>query len=384
MTTATTVTDRKHAHAARVDGLRERMDEQRLDVVLAYSWGNHSYLDMNPVWYLSGFKQMGPHAAIVVPRDGRPTLLVTPAWDADRAGELTGLEVVAVAATDEDGFVAATLHAAAGCGDAVGLAVGSDPPLADRERWSRSAGRPIADASPLLFELAQTRDALQLELIDRGVAIAESAYDRALALARPGMAEYELMAELDAHMRELGADDAFLLMSSAQHNHCVHAATDRILEIGDIILAEISPSVEGEFIQICRTFVLGRPPSDLEREKFALLTECFHGGLRAARVGEPVAAVVDAVNQPLIDAGYERYVRPPYMRTRGHANGMGAPIPELRPGDQLRLLEGMSFELHPNQYLPETGYLMCGEPVIVERDGARPLTSRVGTLDWVA
>jgi len=29
------------------------------------------------------------------------------------------------------------------------------------------------------------------------------------------------------------------------------------------------------------------------------------------------------------------------------------------------LTEGMVFMIHPNQHLPETGYLLCGEPVLV-------------------
>ena len=27
----------------------------------------------------------------------------------------------------------------------------------------------------------------------------------------------------------------------------------------------------------------------------------------------------------------------------------------------------MVFMIHPNQYLPETGYLLCGEPVVLTR-----------------
>ena len=37
----------------------------------------------------------------------------------------------------------------------------------------------------------------------------------------------------------------------------------------------------------------------------------------------------------------------------------------------------MVFVMHPNQYIPESGYLMCGEPVVVTRRGARPF-ARIG------
>jgi hypothetical protein len=36
--------------------------------------------------------------------------------------------------------------------------------------------------------------------------------------------------------------------------------------------------------------------------------------------------------------------------------------------------------IHPNQHLPETGYLLCGEPVLVTVRGAEPLTQQRSAL----
>ena len=41
---------------------------------------------------------------------------------------------------------------------------------------------------------------------------------------------------------------------------------------------------------------------------------------------------------------------------------------------------GMVFMIHPNQYLPETGYLLCGEPVVITGTRAEPLTRRQAAL----
>ena len=40
----------------------------------------------------------------------------------------------------------------------------------------------------------------------------------------------------------------------------------------------------------------------------------------------------------------------------------------------------MLFMIHPNQYLPETGYLLCGEPVLITATGAEVLTSERSSL----
>ena len=36
--------------------------------------------------------------------------------------------------------------------------------------------------------------------------------------------------------------------------------------------------------------------------------------------------------------------------------------------------------IHPNQHLPETGYLLCGEPVLLGAGGAEPLTKQRSAL----
>ena len=108
-------------------------------------------------------------------------------------------------------------------------------------------------------------------------------------------------------------------------------------------------------------------------------------GLSAGRAGARVADVTNAINGVFQKAGYGDYCRPPYMRIRGH--GLG--ITSDRPGDIVdrndRLLEnGMVFVMHPNQYIPESGYLMCGETVVVSDAGAQSLSDRNAQLDVIA
>jgi Xaa-Pro dipeptidase len=121
-------------------------------------------------------------------------------------------------------------------------------------------------------------------------------------------------------------------------------------------------------------------PTPLQLEKFALLRTALTAGMRAAKPGVAVTEIVDVINAPIAAAGYERYTKPPYMRTRGHSMGLGSMEPEIAPGYDHTMQENMVFVMHPNQYIPETGYLMCGEPVIIGPDGAVPLTSRMGEL----
>jgi Xaa-Pro aminopeptidase len=91
--------------------------------------------------------------------------------------------------------------------------------------------------------------------------------------------------------------------------------------------------------------------------------------------------VCAAMNAVLEAQGYGEYCHPPHIRRRGHGLGFAS----IRPGDvaldnDTVLAPGMVFMIHPNQYLPETGYLMCGEPVLMGATRAEALTRRPAAL----
>jgi Xaa-Pro dipeptidase len=107
----------------------------------------------------------------------------------------------------------------------------------------------------------------------------------------------------------------------------------------------------------------------------------MQAGMRAARPGVPMAEVCRAINAVLEAEGYGRYCHPPYIRRRGHGLGFAATEPGDVSLDNATVLEpDMLFMIHPNQYLPETGYLLCGEPVLLGENGALPLTRDMAAL----
>src|SRR5436309_2030159 len=185
-------------------------------------------------------------------------------------------------------------------------------------------------------------------------------------------------------MKRLGAEANFLLLSASQHNLAVRAAGGRVLDLGDIILSEITPCYQGQFAQICRTTVIGKP-TPLMQEKYAILQTAMRAGQTAAVPGASVRDVTAAMDDCFRAAGYGDYCRPPYMRVRGHGLGITSDLPgDITVDNERRLEEGMVFVMHPNQYLPETGYMMCGGPVVITPSGAELLSASEAELDWVA
>jgi Xaa-Pro aminopeptidase len=352
-----------------------------LDGLIAASNGLNNFLESNAVYVLSGVRPIG-ESAVVLDRDGRSTLIVTPAWDGARAASISSTDQT----VGTDDLPAALKDTAAKYRLDMARTISVGVSLLGQglaARIGAGLGALPTPAEELARDLARVRTAEELKAAEHATWIAERGYERVLEFARPGLREYELAAELYCFTKKLGAEDNFLLMSASQHNLAVRAAGERVLDVGDIILSEITPCYRGQFAQICRTTVIGEPRPVL-REKFAILQDAMGAGLDAGRAGATVADLTRAINGVIAKAGYGDYCRPPYMRVRGH--GLG--ITSDRPGDIVerneRILEsGMVFVMHPNQYLPESGYLMCGEPVVVTDGGARALSARPAQLDVI-
>ena len=151
---------------------------------------------------------------------------------------------------------------------------------------------------------------------------------------------------------------------------------ERRIERGDLLLTELSPSVDGQFTQICRTVSIG-PPRRETPEKYGLLIAAMRDGINRVRPGARLGDVCAAIDDNLSAQGYAKFARPPFIRRRGHGLGCGSTFPGDVSVDNDTVLEpGMLIMVRPNQFLPETGYMMCGEPVLVTETGAQVLTER--------
>jgi Xaa-Pro dipeptidase len=351
--------------------------------LVAYTDAVHSFIELDPVWYCTGLRAVGPSAMVLA--DGLDQVLfLTPEWDTARAQDSvagTGIEVRAVGSL---------LPAVADAARQAGLAA-QETGFLGAERLTgvtlaeldASLGTGWSDFDQPARELAMAKDAAEQELVRKASWIAEEGYRQALADVHPGMAEFEFAGRLDVYMHQLGADDNFLIVSASRHNRSVHAPSDRILAEGDILLAEISPSCQGAFAQICRTAVIGEPSKQLS-DSYEMLRAAFASGLSRCHPGTSMGEIVAAVNEPVEQAGFAEYCRPPYMRTRGHGMGLGSPYPvSVAPTSAVTLKAGMTFVLHPNQYLPTVGYLMCGDHLLVSDDGPEVLSARWAQLDSV-
>jgi Xaa-Pro aminopeptidase len=356
----------KQEYDSRISKIRQAMRYQGIDELLIFDSGRHNFLRMNYVAYLTDFISVGPETILVVRAEDEPILFLTPTWDIPRAKDESWVP-------DVRPFKEFWIRLPAMSGK-IGLVGREAMHVGFNDEIVKTLKRTPVNAKDLIENIARRKTEFELERLRKAATIADAGVEALHEDARPGLKEYELAAIVEHRMRSLGAEDNFGMVVAHHHNNALHPPTDRVVENGDIIIGEITPCVGGLFVQICRTVVLGQPPAVVQ-EKYAILKKAMQLGMDAAKTGAPASDVAAAINGTLIDAGYEKFCRPPFMRVRGHGLGCGSSAPgNLEDGNRTALEEGMTFIIHPNQYLPETGYMTLGDTVVMTKTHAEPMT----------
>jgi len=360
--------DEQQVFENRLTQVRQAMREQGLQTLLVHDAGRHNFLRMNYVAYLTDFISVGPDTMLVIPLDDAPVLYLAPIWDIARAQDESWIGDIRPFKELPERL--AKLSGKAG---KVGLIGREAMHVGLHDEIVKALGNTPINAKDIIENMARCKGPFELERMRRAATIADAGVSALHRDARPGLKEYELAAIVEYEMRSLGAEDNFGMVVANNHNQALHPPTDRVVQSGDIIIGEITPCIGGLFVQICRTLVLGEPPQTV-REKYAILHKAMGLGMAAAQTGAPASTVAKAINGTFIEYGYEQYCRPPFMRVRGHGLGCGSSAPgSLEDDNKTQLDEGMTFIIHPNQYIPETGYLTLGDTVVMGKSKAESL-----------
>lgn len=367
---------------ARIDAVLRHMAANGVALLIVCSNGLHLPDRPDPVVHLSGYRSLG-ESFFLLHGGGESRLIVSPSADAERAAawKISG----GCTATDDlAGTLACELarfNTKAGRIAVVGIEA---MPHLLAEQLLAICGDALFSFDESFYRASARKTAAEISRARYAAEIAEQGLARLLELARPGLRECDLAVELKCYMESLGADDNFLMLCASPHNPAVMPSSHRKIERGDILITELTPSYEGQFVQICRTVSIGTPSEEL-RQKYDLIRRSMWAGIDAVRPGMLMSEVCCAIDRVLEAAGYAEFCHPPHMRRRGHGLGCGSVAPgDVAANNDTILEEDMMFVLHPNQYLPETGYLMCGEPIRVTASGGETLNTRTAELAVIA
>jgi Xaa-Pro aminopeptidase len=270
-------------------------------------------------------------------------------------------------------------------------------------RTGISAPGEIRDVRKILDDMRLIKDTAELATMRRAAQISCEAHRRAMQATKPGMAEYQIEAELLHTFRRHGAQSpAYTPIVAGGANACVlhYVANDQPLRGGDLLLIDAGCELDGYASDITRTFPVGGRFQGAQRDVYELVLAAQAAAIAQVKPGshweEPHDAAVRVLARGFIDlklctgtvdsviesGDYRKF----YMHRTGHWLGMDVHDcgDYKRDGNWRELEPGMVLTVEPGCYIRPAddvpGHLWnigvrIEDDVVVTADGCEVLTA---------
>ena len=248
--------------------------------------------------------------------------------------------------------------------------------FAEVQEWMGAAPEvEWAATKDLVMDLRAVKDADEIDMLRQAIRLTDQALSAALAQARPGMTERELVWLIESTIRTHGAPAVSFdtVVASGPNGARPHAkASDAAMPAGQPIVIDMGARLGGYCADLTRTVCFGQPN---EPDRF---WEIYDTVLRAQQAAESViqpgltGKEVDAVARDLItEAGFGEFFG------HGLGHGVGLAVHEMPRFSRLAvapLAAGNVVTVEPGIYLPGWGGVRIEDVVLVTRNGVEVLT----------
>ncbi len=349
----------------------------------------HAYRQDSDLYYLTGFDEpqsvlvlTGGHdehhsVLFVQPRD--PTREV---WDGPRLGTEGAVEIIGVDAAFPIAELAERLPTYLEGAETLHYPVGENHPFDHRlfaaVRTARQRGRrsgrpfPTTFVSPLngVHEMRLHKDEAEIAAMRRAASVTAKAHRRAMEVARPGMYEYEVQAEMDRVFRAGGAERTAYdsIVGSGPNATILHyRANRRLMEEGDLLLIDAGCELHYYASDVTRTFPVSGRFSEPQRILYQLCLDAQEAAIEVTKPGVTLQTIHDAaakvIGGGLLELGLvqgtleevleEQRYKDFFMHKTSHWIGMdvhdvGA---YFRGGEPRPLEPGMVLTIEPGIYV---------------------------------
>jgi Xaa-Pro aminopeptidase len=244
--------------------------------------------------------------------------------------------------------------------------------LAAGSEGARWEWEPVVD---LVEGLREVKDAGEVIEIRGAIAIAEAALGATLPLIQVGMTELAVAGALEGALRVAGSEGFPFetIVASGPRSALPHArASTRAINRGDLLLIDFGAIHQGYCADLTRTFVVGAPPTDRQREIHALVRESNGSASALVRQGMR-GRDADALARDYIE-------RAGFGEAFGHSLGHGIGLevheaPRLAKTAEAPLPLGAVVTIEPGVYLEGWGGVRIEDDVLLGPEGPEVLTS---------
>jgi Xaa-Pro dipeptidase len=372
--------------ASRLELLKVRMKEEKLDVLLLFA--------QESMYWLTGYDTFGYcfFQTLVVKADGQMVLLTRSA-DLRQARHTSIIDDIRIWVDRTNADPAVDLKDILMDLDLLGARIGVEydthgltgrnTRLLDNQLTSFGT---IVDSSYLVSHLRLIKSPAEIEYAEKAAALSDDALDAALSLIKPGANEADILAAMQGAIFSGGGDypaNEFILGSGADALLCRYKAGRRNLDVVDQLTLEWAGAYAHYHAPMMRTVVIGTP-NDRQKELYAASRDAIEAIEQVLTPGNTFGTVFDTHARIMDERGLARH------RLNACGYSVGARFSPswmehqmFHMGNPEPILPGMTLFVHMIIMDSDTGTAMTlGQTYLVTSGAAKSLTRH--SLDMIS
>jgi len=357
---------------SRIKLIQNKMQEKQLDFLVVYSWKR------GQVKYLAGYhpNYVANTATILLPQSGDPILFIRFPFDLERAARQSWIKNIKASGdmnmmvTDiADGIkkFEGSIHRIGVVG---GDFVMDEIPFSMMSRLQHLLPDCLfSDERKILMDMRRVKSRTEIEKIKKSAALADQGLKTAKAIISDGKTELQVVAEIEAELRRMGADNHLVVIAAPGHRKLIGPPTERIIEPQEDIIIEIAVEAGGYWSQVAAV-LFSTPPNEAQKKISAMVYDAYQHISTGLKIGLTCEQVAKNAIQYFDQLGYKDYIEQDF----GHGIGLDLPEPpKIEIEDQTLLSDGMVIVVHPAIRVPGVGGAFIGGTVLVENQQAHQL-----------
>jgi Xaa-Pro aminopeptidase len=233
------------------------------------------------------------------------------------------------------------------------------------------AGVKLTPVKGLLEPLRMVKTPNEIEAIRKACALTDACFDHVLRLIQPGVAEYDIMLEIEFYFRRNGAGLAFapIVVSGPNSARPHGTATERQLQRGDFVTMDFGAKLNGYCADLTRTVVV-EEASPRHREIYDQVLKANVECINAIKPGVSCRDV-DQLARTILD---EKDLGQYFGHGLGH--GLGRDVHDIgglnsRSTDVIA--PGQVWTVEPGVYIEGFGGVRIEDDVVVTETGTEVL-----------
>lgn len=350
--------------AARTDRARQQLAATGFDLLLATPGTNFLWLTGTSA------HRMERLIAVLLPRDGRPTV-VCPAFEEENlARSLPGADFLTWGESDDPwALLGGAVSRLGGSRATVALEPTTWFWMAERMRAAAETAQ-FCDGSKLFEVLRSVKSPEEVARIRRAAALSEVAARHVRLHLEVGMTEREAAAELLEVLRQADTPHDPMVQFGAA-TAIPHAdPSDTPLRRGDMVLFDLGAQFEGYHSDITRMTCFGDASAEM-KSIYQVVLSAQQAAIAAVRPGVACQEIDRAARRVIEAAGFGAY----FTHRTGHGIGMDIHEPPwLVEGNTNPLQVGNVITIEPGIYLPGRFGVRIEDDILVTPEGAELLS----------